>query len=371
MKRVASIDIFRALTMLLMLWVNDYAGMQGIPHWMMHAGTREDMLGLADIAFPSFLFCMGMSIPHAIENRLGKGDGLARTSLHVLLRCFALLVMGIYEQNTSSHAYELLMAVGFFLVWNAYPDYGRDDRRKWIPVGLRTLGIGILAGLAASVWPMRTGWWGILGLIGWAYLFSSILYLCLRTIKPALPLAWAAIVVMMILSHSHLHVGGWLPGGWSLLALSFSGLMCTSMTTALKERNVPGKFPLYAVVCALLCVAGFVICHRWWHISKNIATPTWVFLCTAIDLAVMAVLYYVADLRGHSGWARPIRAAGVATLTCYQIPYIWYPFKGIIGLRLPEWMFTGVPGLVKAMVFSLAVILVAELLGKIHIRLKI
>lgn len=30
MKRVASIDIFRALTMLLMLWVNDYAGMDGI-----------------------------------------------------------------------------------------------------------------------------------------------------------------------------------------------------------------------------------------------------------------------------------------------------------------------------------------------------
>ena len=81
------------VTMLLMLWVNDYAGMDGIPHWMMHAGTREDMLGLADIAFPSFLFCMGMSIPLAIENRLKKGESIIRASLHVLLRCFALLLM--------------------------------------------------------------------------------------------------------------------------------------------------------------------------------------------------------------------------------------------------------------------------------------
>ena len=31
MKRIASIDIFRALTMLMMLFVNDFAGMSGIP----------------------------------------------------------------------------------------------------------------------------------------------------------------------------------------------------------------------------------------------------------------------------------------------------------------------------------------------------
>lgn len=369
MKRVASIDIFRALTMLLMLWVNDYAGMDGIPHWMMHARTREDMLGLADNAFPSFLFCMGMSIPLAIENRLKKGESIIRASLHVLLRCFALLLMGVFEQNTSNSLYELLMAVGFFLVWNEYPE--REGRLKWLPLTLRLAGIGLLIGLAASVWPMRTGWWGILGLIGWAYLFSSILYLAFRKIKPALPFVWAALVAMMILNHSHLHIGGWLPGGWSLTVIAFTGLVCTCLATELKERNRPERFSLWAIAGAVVFFGAFMVCHKWWHISKNLATPTWVFLCMAIDLVVMAVIYYVADIKGKTSWARPIKAAGVATLTCYTIPYIWYPLTGIIGIDLPDCLSFGVPGLVKAMVFSFAVILVAELLGKIHIRLKI
>ena len=55
MKRVASIDIIRALTMLTMLFVNDFAGMSGLPHWLHHAAMDEDMLGFSDLVFPAFL----------------------------------------------------------------------------------------------------------------------------------------------------------------------------------------------------------------------------------------------------------------------------------------------------------------------------
>ena len=62
--RVASVDAFRAITMVMMLFVNFYAGMSGIPHWMHHAAAKEDMLGLADIVFPAFLFAgQGMEVP--------------------------------------------------------------------------------------------------------------------------------------------------------------------------------------------------------------------------------------------------------------------------------------------------------------------
>ena len=54
MKRVAAVDIFRAITMLLMLFVNDFAGMKDIPHWMHHAEMSEDMLGFSDLIFPAF-----------------------------------------------------------------------------------------------------------------------------------------------------------------------------------------------------------------------------------------------------------------------------------------------------------------------------
>ena len=69
MNRILSIDVFRGVTMFLMLWVNDFWTLKDIPKWLKHAGPEDDYLGFSDIIFPWFLFVMGMSIPFSIENR--------------------------------------------------------------------------------------------------------------------------------------------------------------------------------------------------------------------------------------------------------------------------------------------------------------
>ncbi|MBR2060354.1 MAG: DUF5009 domain-containing protein, partial [Tidjanibacter sp.] len=74
--RLTTIDLLRGATMLLMLLVNDYAGVRGLPHWFYHAASNEDMLGISDIVFPAFLFALGLSIPFALQKRLDRGDGL-------------------------------------------------------------------------------------------------------------------------------------------------------------------------------------------------------------------------------------------------------------------------------------------------------
>ena len=68
--RINAIDWLRSVTMLLMLWVNDIPGVKDIPHWLHHAKFDEDMLGFSDLIFPCFLFCVGLSIPFAVENRM-------------------------------------------------------------------------------------------------------------------------------------------------------------------------------------------------------------------------------------------------------------------------------------------------------------
>ena len=183
-RRNAAIDMLRGLTMLLMVFVNDFWSVEGVPHFLEHFGTYEDGMGVSDVVFPMFLFAMGMSIPYAIERRFAKGYSGESTLGHILSRTLALLLMGVFIVNTeggfdsvigySRGLYRVLMVTAFFLIWNIYPEGMRA--KKW----LQALGIVILAFLAFT---FRTpeggyfcaGWWGILGLIGWAYCFCAIL----------------------------------------------------------------------------------------------------------------------------------------------------------------------------------------------------
>ncbi len=73
-KRIASIDILRALTMVLMIFVNDLWTLNNIPEWLEHVKRGEDGIGLADVVFPVFLFIVGLSIPYAVDSRRKKGE---------------------------------------------------------------------------------------------------------------------------------------------------------------------------------------------------------------------------------------------------------------------------------------------------------
>ena len=141
LQRVAAVDVFRALTMFFMLFVNDIPGLKNVPHWLMHAEMNEDMMGFSDTIFPAFLFCMGMSIPFAIQNRVKKGDTALQIISHISERTVALIAMGLFMLNCSdvgSISYQwfsILMVIGFFLIWNVYPH--TEGPGKYVFKGMR------------------------------------------------------------------------------------------------------------------------------------------------------------------------------------------------------------------------------------------
>ena len=388
MKRIASIDILRALTMMLMLFVNDFAGMTGIPHWLQHARPREDMLGFSDLVFPAFLFCVGLSIPFAIANRYQKGDSQLQVLGHVLSRSLALIIMGIFTMNMRSvegglsHPVLVLMAVaGYFLVWNVYPK--KDDGRKpvWVRI-LQLLGVAILVFLViykdVHGMPFRHGWWGILGLIGWAYLPCALAFVFLKGDFNKTAGFWLLTLLFCILNASKaipadyssraLILGFW-PGGWTHVALCASGLLTSMILIRYKEKPRT-LFTIYGVLAVLLGILG-LLSHRVWIISKLQATPTWAFYCLAIFVLLFALIHWIADRKGYTAWARPIRPAGTATLTCYLIPSIWYECQQLLGLEWPAALSDGIPGLVKALAFSFLIIGITWLFEKAHIKLKV
>src|SRR5947207_11757103 len=101
--RILSIDVLRGLTILVMMFVNDLAGVKGVPPWMHHVHPSDsDGMTFVDVVFPAFLFIVGMSIPFAVGRRLERGERPAKVWGHIIGRAFGLLVIGFFMVNSET-----------------------------------------------------------------------------------------------------------------------------------------------------------------------------------------------------------------------------------------------------------------------------
>ena len=382
--RLKSIDILRALTMLLMIFVNDLWSLSDIPGWLEHKAAHEDGMGLADVVFPAFLLIVGLSIPHAIRARQKKGDSKIIIFRHIIERTLALLIMGVFMVNLENiHAenmfiskvlWQILMTMAFFLIWNVYGDRVMGRFSPWIPKGL---GWAILLFLAITYsggegqW-MRFHWWGILGLIGWGYLVAALMYLLLGNKPGWLALALLLLIILNINEFkTPLNFTVRLVVSASNHALVMGGVVITAVMIRLKETDrMQVLLPFLLGFAALLMVFGF-LSRPVWGISKIMATPSWTSICAAITALSFALMYLVADRAGKFQWAKIIEPAGSMTLTCYLVPYFVYAFRTLSGITLPEALTTGGVGIAKSILFAILIIQITGLLGRLKIKLKI
>lgn len=381
--RIYTIDIFRAITMLLMIFVNDLWSLTGVPAWMEHARADQDFLGVSDIVFPCFLFIVGMAIPYAIRNRISKGESNQQILFHIALRSVALLVMGIFTVNISDlnvqasglsrEWFEIWMVVAFFLIWNVYPK--AEGGKKYLFWGLQALGVAILIALALifkggdGTGHMTHQWWGILGLIGWTYLITASIYLFARKSTVLLLVLWGIFTLINIAEHAH-----WfktpIPGGGAFQGFAFAGIAASLLLDRATSSQMKQRLPLIYAASGIVLVAAGLVLHNFFIISKIQATPTWVFLCNGIAFGFLALIYFVVDLKGKASWFNLIKPAGTSTLTCYLIPYVYYSIA-TYAFALPAFLKDGIVGLGKSMVYALIVIGLTALLGKVNVKLKI
>lgn len=388
-RRVAAVDVFRALTMFLMLFVNDIPTLKNIPHWLMHAKVDEDMLGFSDTIFPAFLFCMGMSISYAIQNRYKKGDTTLQVIAHVFWRTVALIAMGVFSINSggiegglSRPCFSILMVIGFFLTWGVYPK--AEGSKKALFIAMKVAGVVLLSYLVIykdlNGAPFRISWWGILGLIGWTYAVCAGIYIFTRESVRNNAIAWLVVVLLAVFSHSTLLPEEYasrvillpfIPSDWTLHAFGMSGVLTSMLMQQYATRERPAKF--IGMLCALgvgmLILA--LISHPYWIISKMQATPSWLFYCLAAFFPLFGCFYWLTDVKGKSNLFDIIQPAGTATLTCYIIPFVWYAVQQLLNLHYPEVLSSGMPGLLKSLAFSLIIVFLTGLLVKAKIKLKI
>ena len=139
-----------------------------------------------------------------------------------------------------------------------------------------------------------------------------------------------------------------------------------------KLRNKDLKW-VYAALLGLgiLNLVYGVFTRPIWGISKIQGTPSWLAICTGIGFILFALLYYIADQKKITSWAKIIAPAGTATLTCYMVPYFIYPLHTITGFRFPDALNTASLGLFLSFVFALLVVIFTGWLEKKGYKLKL
>jgi len=347
-RRVLSIDLLRGFDVLLMLFVNEVAGVRGAPAFLLHVPRDADGMTITDLVFPAFLFILGMAIPFALGGRVRRGEPVRSILRHVAARTFALLVIGVLMVNVdhagpdgplSPALWNVLMTAAVVVTW---PAPAAEPERRRRQRALQAVGVGALLVLAllyrgegvAGIVQIRPHWWGILGLIGWAYLVAAVLYLivgdrpgtltgfvallyCVYLAEEAGGAAWLAVFRPLV------HVG---PTLGSHAAITVAGTALGAMLA--RHRRDGGserRFLLEALAfCAGLAAAGLMLhelreLHRAFWIAKQGATVPWCLLSSAITGAVWVALYAIVDLGGFRRLPPAVRIAGENALVAYLL----------------------------------------------------
>ncbi len=386
-KRLLSIDVLRALTMFLMIFVNDASGVKHIPEWIDHAAENADAMGFADTIFPAFLFILGLSLPFAINNRIKKGESSSSILIYILTRSAALLIMGFYHVNLERYnsavaiipkaAWALIITVAFFLIWLDYP----ETMKKASKYTLMGLGIVLLIAMAVIykggrgdniIW-MHTSWWGILGIIGWSYLICACIYLVCRGRLSILIIALLVFIGINIAEHTGILTEKlWVIGDASAVTLTMGGIVISRLYAEWVERGKARLIPTVLIISGILLIAAGLLIRPYADgISKIRSTPAWVFICAGITILMFQLFIYIVDMRGRKNFLKAIRPAGTSTLTCYLMPYFQVFLMELFGLKFPYILRNGIGGLLRSFAVSFILIWLVGLMEKKHLRLKI
>jgi predicted acyltransferase len=290
-----------------------------------------------DLVFPAFLFIVGMSIPFALGGRLAKGEPVLKTFGHVIVRTLALLFIGILMVHETPDSQALgwpgelwctLMYLAAILAFcsisppSAAPKSAAkpatSDRNRWKLASrcLRAAGLAGMVWLAfafrgsngerivtLSPWQLDTSWYGILGLIGWAYLVAAIVYLVFRGHRTAILGCMVLLMCLFAANRKGAFDGFWLSrivdiGGTlgSQAAISVGGLLLGSILLAgeLTTLKARAKFTFWF---AAGCAAAALAVQRLYGINKDNATPSWCLWSCAVTAVLWFVFYLLSDVR--------------------------------------------------------------------------
>lgn len=322
--RLLSLDAFRGITVAAMVLVNNpgtWSAIYGpLRHADWHGATPTDLI------FPFFLFIVGVAVPFSLAPRAAPGSPGALP--RVLRRALLIFALGI-----------LLHALPWFQ-WETLRIPGVLQRIAvcYLAAALIYLATG-WRGQAIWAAALLLGYWGLMALVPvpghaagdlgkeWnlaAYLDRALLgpahiWRVSRVYDPEGILSTVPAVGTTLL--------GGLAGGW------------------LRSGRAPGVLMRGLVGAGVAGVAAGWLWGLAFPINKPLWTSSYVLYTAGWALLALAACYWVIEMRGRTGWARPFVVFGVNALALYFLSSLAAKLLGMIRVGEPPrslqwWLYT-------------------------------
>ena len=337
-ERVAGIDAYRGLVMLLMMAevlhlarVAEAFPDSAVWTWLGFHQTHAAWTGVSihDLIQPSFSFLVGVAIPFSIASRLRRGQGKVRLTLHAVWRAVVLVLLGV-----------MLRSVGRGQTYWTFEDTLSQIGLGYLPLFLIALAPGWLAWISIGI--ILTGYWG-------AFVMHPLpadhIYHDPQT-RELIPLAGAAGLEAHFNNPSNLaqtfdrwflnlfpRAEAWTghPGGYA--TLSFIPTLATMLFGLIAGRWLQLRKSAATKLGRLVGLGLLALAAGWgldWAnicpIVKRVWTPAWTLYSAGWCLVALAAFYLVCDAIGFKIWAWPLRIIGANSIVAYVIAHLWEGF---------------------------------------------
>jgi hypothetical protein len=234
------------------------------------------------------------------------------------------LVSSAAKANRAGIAGLALRLVGWAaLVWLAFALRGASGQRI----------------ITLSPFSLDTRWYGILGLIGWAYLVTVIVFSVFRTNRTGILGSMALLLCLFAAAKTGAFDGFWLNGivgiGGTLgsqASIAVGGLLLGSILTAADMTTLKARTS-FTLCFVAGCATAALLLEGTYGISKNHATPSWCLWACAITAALWYLLHLISDVRPVGLVSRPLALAGQNVLLAYLISNLLPGLLNVLGLE--------------------------------------
>jgi predicted acyltransferase len=259
--------------------------------------VRWQGLHFWDLIWPLFMFIVGVSIAFSTARRRAAGASHRTLYLHAARRAAILFVLG-------------MMAQGNLLDWNLsklWPCYSV----------LHGIAAGYLIALAVALEFRPKA--QILILSGFLLLYWALLMLVpvpgvgAGVLTPTGNMAtW---IDQLILGHFHHGENTWFVSYLGFASSVLLGVMAGHVL--LSARTAAAKLRLLAAAGAG-CLAAGLLWSMALPIIKLLWTSSFVLVAGGFSFLVLALFYWMVDVRGWRGWAWPFRVIGMNAIVAYM-----------------------------------------------------